>query len=277
MAYRTYDSTYRASQMGEIGIALNSDFIEPYNRSIPSDVEAASRSLRFGLGWYANPIFKNGDYPDIMKEKIARKSAAQGLASSRLPEFTEEEKDMIKGTYDFFGLNHYTTQYCVDSDQEDLSNPSSYYKDADVFRWQDSSWPSTGSSWLQVVPWGIRRMVNWIRDEYGQDIPIYVTENGVSTKDVAELNDEIRTKYYTSYINEILKAIRIDNVNVKGYTAWSLMDNFEWAQGYTERFGLHYVDFSDPKRPRTPKASANAYAHIVADNGFNSGSTVTGP
>lgn len=97
---------------------------------------------------------------------------------------------------------------------------------------------------------------------------IYVTENGVSTKDTPELSDDIRSKYYISYINEVLKAIRIDNVNVKGYTAWSLMDNFEWISGYTERFGLHYVNFSDPDRPRTPKESANTYARIVAENGF---------
>lgn len=63
-------------------------------------------------------------------------------------------------------------------------------------------------------------------------------------------------------------AIRIDDVNVKGYTAWALMDNFEWLAGYTERFGLHYVNFSDPDRPRIPKDSVNTYAQIVADNGF---------
>ena len=60
----------------------------------------------------------------------------------------------------------------------------------------------------------------------------------------------------------------MDNVNVKGYTAWSLMDNFEWASGYSERFGMHYVNFSDPARPRTPKASARFYAQVVAENGF---------
>ncbi|KAJ8046000.1 Lactase-phlorizin hydrolase [Holothuria leucospilota] len=269
MAYRTYDASYRQEQMGQVGITLNSDFIEPYNRSNPEDVEAASRSLRFGIGWYANPIFKNGDYPDVMREKIDRKSDAQGLNQSRLPEFTEDEKRMISGTSDFFGLNHYTTQYCAEPGTEDLSNPPSYYKDGDLAQWKDGNWPQTGSSWLQVVPWGIRRLVVWIRDEYGQDVPIYVTENGVSTKDISDLDDQIRIDYYRSYINEVLKAIRIDRVDVKGYTAWSLMDNFEWAAGYTERFGLHYVDFTDPDRPRTQKNSAKEYAKIVADNGFN--------
>ena len=66
----------------------------------------------------------------------------------------------------------------------------------------------------------------------------------------------------------MLSAIRLDGCDVRGYTAWSLLDNFEWAMGYSERFGLHYVDYDDPKRPRTPKASARCYAKIIKDNGF---------
>ena len=60
----------------------------------------------------------------------------------------------------------------------------------------------------------------------------------------------------------------MDNVNVKGYTAWSLIDNFEWSHGYIERFGLHYVNFSDPERPRIPKRSADWYRETVMRKGF---------
>lgn len=63
-------------------------------------------------------------------------------------------------------------------------------------------------------------------------------------------------------------AINIDNVNVKGYTAWSLLDNFEWSRGYSEYFGLHYVNMSDSERPRTPKASAAFYRELILRNGF---------
>ncbi|XP_077982373.1 thermostable beta-glucosidase B-like [Glandiceps talaboti] len=75
----------------------------------------------------------------------------------------------------------------------------------------------------------------------------------------------------TDYINEA--AIELDGVDVKSYTAWSLMDNFEWARGYSERFGLHYVDFEDGERPRTQKESAKMYAQIIEDNGFPSDDT----
>ncbi|CAG0891178.1 unnamed protein product [Cyprideis torosa] len=77
-----------------------------------------------------------------------------------------------------------------------------------------------------------------------------------------------RVFYYKHYINNVLKAIKVDGCNVKGYTAWSLMDNFEWAEGYVERFGMHYVDFNDPNRPRTQKNSAKWYAELIRNNGF---------
>ncbi|XP_033115908.1 lactase-like protein [Anneissia japonica] len=266
-AWHTYDDNYRESQDGLIGITLNSDHMEPFNMSKPDDIVAADRVLQFQLGWFAHPIYINGDYPQIMKENIAYKSAMQNYSQSRLPEFTAEEKLYIKGTGDFFGLNHYTTTYAVTSLTD--TDEASYWTDQNIASWKDEAWPKSGSDWLQVVPWGLRHLVNWIDNEYG-GIPIYVTENGVSTHDVYELDDVIRQKYYRSYINELLKAITIDNCNVKGYTAWSLMDNFEWASGYSERFGIHYVDFNDDERKRIPKKSAETYAKIVADNGFPS-------
>lgn len=73
-----------------------------------------------------------------------------------------------------------------------------------------------------------------------------------------------------------LVAIKLDECNVKGYTAWSLMDNFEWRRGYAERFGIHYVNFSDPSRPRTPKASARFYQQLIRENGFKHGYTAIG-
>ncbi|XP_071507382.1 lactase/phlorizin hydrolase-like [Diadema antillarum] len=264
-AYHTYNDTYRRWQNGQIGITLNSNHAEPWNKSNPSDVEAADRNLQFNLGWYAHPIFINGDYPEVMKEKIGTKSAAQGYNESRLPVFTEDEKAQIKGTSDFFGLNHYTSNYAVDNGENLNSNPS-YWEDSDVGTWQDAAWPSSGSSWLAVCPWGIRNLLKWIHNEY--HMPIYVTENGVSTADVYELDDVSRQKFFRAYINEVLKAINIDGADVRGYTAWSLLDNFEWAAGYSERFGMHYIDFSDPDLTRQAKQSAVMYSEIVAQNGF---------
>ena len=205
-AYHVYDDNYRAQQGGEISITLNSDFIEPFDRSDQKDRDAAERSLQFGLGWFGHAIFLDGDYPQVMKDKVAYKSAQQGFNESRLPEFTEDEKAFIKGTGDFFGLNHYTTRYAQDiAGEEDDSNPPSYYKDQDVSISKDDNWPESGSGWLIVVPWGIRRLLVWIHNEY--QLPIYVTENGVSTADVFELNDVERVKYYTAYINEVLKGM----------------------------------------------------------------------
>ena len=116
-------------------------------------------------------------------------------------------------------------------------------------------------------------MLVWLKEQYN-DPDIIVTENGFSARGEDDLEgsdvlqDTDRVTYIRSYINEALKAVKLDGVKLKGYFVWSLMDNFEWDDGYHFRFGIHHVDFTDPQRQRTPKQSAQVYKEIVANNGF---------
>ncbi|KAI3356505.1 hypothetical protein L3Q82_017710, partial [Scortum barcoo] len=261
--WHLYNDKYRAIQGGIISITINSDWVEPRSPYKQEDLDAAERYMQFFIGWFAHPIF-NGDYPDLMKTIIRKRSLDAGLPESRLPEFTPEELKRIKGTHDYFGLNHYTS---VLSFPVDMGNQQDYEGDRGIGVTHDWTWIETGSFWLKITPFGFRKLLKFIKDEYGNP-PIYVTENGVSERGAVDLNDIHRKYYYENYINQALKAHILDGVDLRGYTAWSLMDNFEWAAGYSERFGLFYVNRSDPTLPRIPKNSASHYASIIKCNGF---------
>jgi len=263
-AYRAYEQDFAAGQGGKCGITLNVNWAEPRDPDDDADVEASNTHLQFNLGWYAHAIFIDGKYPEVMRSKIDEKSEAQGFPESRLPSFTEEESAMIAGSSDFLGINFYTSNivYPKESDIEDVS----YFADPDVAAEQHESWYVAASDWLKVTPWGIRAAINWATKHYGQP-DIYITENGFSDR-LGNLDDLQRVYYYKHYINQILKAVKVDGISVKGYYAWSLLDNFEWALGYTEKFGLHRVNMSDPDRARTPKESAMFYSRIIQENGF---------
>ncbi|XP_061055480.1 lactase/phlorizin hydrolase [Eubalaena glacialis] len=263
-AWHLYNDVYRARQGGMISITISSDWAEPRDPSNQEEVEAARRYVQFMGGWFAHPIFKNGDYPEVMKTRVRDRSLAAGLNKSRLPEFTESEKRRINGTYDFFGFNHYTTVLAYDINY--ASWISSFDADRGVASVTDRSWPDSGSFWLKMTPFGFRRILNWLKEEYNNP-PIYVTENGVSQREESDLNDTARIYYLRSYINEALKAVQ-DKVDLRGYTVWTLMDNFEWATGFAEKFGVHFVNYTDTSLPRIPKASAKFYASIVRCNGF---------
>uniref|UniRef100_A0A7M4EBU7 Lactase n=2 Tax=Crocodylus porosus TaxID=8502 RepID=A0A7M4EBU7_CROPO len=263
--WHLYNTTYRPKQQGLISITINSDWAEPRNPDKQEDIDAARRYVQFYGGWFAHPIFKNGDYNEVMKRRIRERSLAQGLNESRLPEFTESEKQRIKGTFDYFGFNHYTT--ILASNLNYAAGVSSYDSDRGVASITDRSWLGSGSFWLKVTPFGFRKILRWIKEEYNNP-PIYVTENGISERGYTGLNDTWRMHYYKSYINEALKAVVLDGVDLRGYTAWSLMDNFEWATGFAERFGLHYTNYTDPALPRIPKESAKYYSSIIQCNGF---------
>ncbi|KAK2906305.1 lactase/phlorizin hydrolase-like isoform X2 [Channa argus] len=264
-AYHTYDDKYRKTQGGLVSIALNANWMEPKDVNVPREVVAADRAMQFQLGWFAHPIFKNGDYPDTMKWQVGNKSELQRLSESRLPSFTQEEKSFIRGTADIFCLNHYTTKIAHHATLR--LTPQSYEYDKDVSEAEENDSPNTAISKQRAVAWGLRRLLNWIKEEYG-DPEIYISENGVATDSKTTWDDSVRVFYYKTYIDEALKAYDIDGVKVKGYIATSLMDSFEWLNGYKVGFGLHHVDFTHPNLPRTPKYSAHFYYQVMKDNGF---------
>ncbi|NXQ59867.1 LCTL protein, partial [Anthoscopus minutus] len=263
--WHSYNNTWRREQRGMVGISLTSGWGEPVDPHSQTDRDAAERYIQFHLGWFANPIYR-GDYPEVMKNYVGRKSAQQGLGTSRLPTFSVQEKIYIKGTSDFLGIGHFTTRYVLQKNFPFLQ-VSSYHTDHNLAELVDPNWPAPGPKWLYSVPWGFRRLLNFIKTQYGNPL-IYVTENGVSeTVQCPQLCDEWRIQYLKGYINEILKALN-DGVNVKAYTAWSLLDKFEWNKGFSERFGLYHIDFKNKNKPRYPKASVDYYKKIISANGF---------
>lgn len=145
------------------------------------------------FGWWTHPIYsKNGDYPNIMKTRIKDISELEKFPNSRLPAFSKQEVELIKGTYDFFGLNHYTTTLISDHEYP-LTNSPSHLKDMGIISEQDPKWKPSKASWLKVVPWGFRKLLVWIKENYDNPI-VLVTENGYA--DDGRLEDFDRIFYH---------------------------------------------------------------------------------
>ncbi|KAF2903159.1 hypothetical protein ILUMI_03029 [Ignelater luminosus] len=260
-SYHLYDKQFRQKQKGRIGLPIDCQWNEPETNST-EDINTAERALQFQCGFYGQPIFsKKGDYPQVVKDLIANRSKIEGFFRTRLPLFTPEEVNYIKGTSDFIALNHYTTFYVAEDKtiQKSTEMPSSTI-DSRIKDWQDNNWIGEFSV-FKTVPWGFRKILKWLKDNYG-DLDIYVTENGFPNI-VEEMHDKKKIDYMISYLSNLLDAIYEDGVKVKGYGFWSLLDSFEWMSGYTMGFGLHRVDFNDPKRTRIPRESAKVYADII--------------
>ncbi|XP_074038490.1 myrosinase 1 isoform X2 [Leptinotarsa decemlineata] len=257
-AWHLYDNEFRARQGGKIALVLNSDWMEPASHSA-EDVTAAATRMQFIWGWFGHPIYY-GDWPDIMKTRIAMRSKLEGFNESRLPELTQEEIAYIKGTNDFFAVNTYTTTIVQAIEEPEISSPS-LDKDIGVNAYQCSDCIASPSmSWLKFVPWGTRKLLKWFKDEYFNP-DILITENGWADG-TGQLDDDVRENYIKEYLSNIRDAMEKDGVKVIGYTLWSLLDNFEWASGFTAKFGTIQVDFSSPNRTRTRKKSSFYYERV---------------
>ena len=258
LAVDLYRRKFQPRQKGQIGITNNCDWREPLTDS-KSDQDAAQRALEFFLGWFADPIYR-GEYPEVMRKRVA----------DRLPHFSDRDKALLVNSTDFFGLNHYTTLYAADSQGKPVSTKpygnGGISEDQNVRLSADATWDKTEMGW-SIVPWGLRKLLHWIDDRYSHP-PIVITENGCACNDKVvdgKIKDAKRIQFLSDYITEAYRAIE-QCVDLRGYFLWSFMDNFEWALGFSRRFGIHYVDYKTQKR--IPKDSAHWYANVMKNNGL---------
>lgn len=252
-AVEVYRREFQSAQGGVIGMANNCDWREAATDT-PEDHAAAQRALEFYLGWFADPLY-HGDYPASMRERLG----------DRLPVFSDEDRARLKGSSDFFGLNHYTTHLVSHVDGGGPSVPASnagIASDQDIALTTDPAWEVTAMGW-PIVPDGCRKLLEWIDARYDRP-PILITENGCAFDDTwvdGRVDDSARVRYFEGYVEACRDALA-SGVRLLGYFPWSFLDNFEWASGYSKRFGLHHVDFATGTR--TPKASAHWYRDLIA-------------
>ena len=238
---------YRAEGKNEIGLVVN---IEPkYAASnSPEDQAATARADAYMNRQYLDAALK-GAYPKEMTE----------IFGEAWPQWPQSDMDDICQPVDFIGINYYTRN---------------------VVRADENQWPlraspvpqnatHTTTDW-EVHPPALTDMLLWFRDRYG-DIPLYITENGAAFYDPPQagpdgIDDPLRCDYLRTHISAIGDAIR-QGVDVRGYMAWSLLDNLEWSLGFSKRFGIIHVDYETQQR--TPKRSAKFYSNVIATNGGN--------
>ncbi|PIA43643.1 hypothetical protein AQUCO_01800002v1, partial [Aquilegia coerulea] len=253
-AVHLYRKKYQEKQKGQIGITLLAFWFEPMTNS-PQDVAATKRLLDFHIGWFLDPLV-HGNYPAIMRK----------ILGSRLPNFTENDLNHLKGSFDFIGLNHYCAFYIKDLPKRSDEYGSDYIRDVSVTGSSDrmsvKEWP--------VTPWSIQRLLEYMKLTYKNPASV-IHENGYSMTD-DELfnpptrNDTVRIEFLQAYIAAVLPSIR-NGSNIRGYFVWSFLDCFEVTGGYTNHFGLYEVDFKNKERRRYPKQSVQWYSNFLSKTG----------
>lgn len=236
---------YRADGRHEIGLVVNLEPKYPASDSA-ADRAATARADAYMNRQYLDPVYL-GRYPPELRE----------IFGEAWRDWPDEDFALIGQPIDFLGVNYYTRS---------------------VTRADASSWPLgaaavqqnatyTETDW-EVFPQGLTDVLEWVRDRYGNP-PVYVTENGAAFYDPPkvegpELADPLRVDYLRRHLRAIHAAIAA-GCDIRGYMAWSLLDNLEWAHGFSKRFGIVHVDFQTQQRTR--KASAQFYSRVIASNG----------
>lgn len=253
LAMRAMRETGRDNQLG---VTMNLHPALP-GRDRDADREAARRVDGQANRLYLDPVFR-GSYPEDLISFYENRGVNP-------PPVRDGDLETISTPVDFLGVNYYFRHTVRDSpDQEPSQEP---FSDLAVRGIVPHAAEKTAMGW-PVDPEGLTQMLVRIKEEYG-DPPIYVTENGRAVHDYVDpeggVDDEERISYLDAHFRAAHAAME-RGVDLRGYMVWSLLDNFEWAEGYSKRFGLVYVDY--PTGKRIPKASAGWYAGVIRDNGL---------
>jgi beta-glucosidase len=249
LAHAAGVEAYRAEGRHRIGLVVNLEPKYPASDS-EEDLAATRRADAYMNRQYLDPVF-HGRYPDEMVE----------IFGEAWPNFPSEDLARIRQPIDFLGVNYYTRNV-TKFDATALPVRASGVR--------QKRHAYTETAW-EVYPEGLTDTLVWVKENYG-DLPLYITENGAAFYDPptahGELSDPLRVEYFRAHLQAAREAIE-RGVDLRGYFAWSLLDNLEWSLGFSKRFGIVHVDFETLKR--TPKTSARFYSEVIRTNGGNLG------
>jgi beta-glucosidase len=235
---------------GKIGIVLSMTNNRPATQS-EADIAACKRVNQDNYGFFLDPIYK-GTYPKDFIEWIG----------PHAPKIEPGDMEIINQPIDFLGVNYYMTFEVAFSNLGGLLKIDMQQKSA-------SNWDFTPDIGFSINPEGLTTLLGHIRNEYNNP-PIYITENGCTVEEHPNEDGFIidwgRIDYIRAHLRALHTAIQ-EGSDVKGYTVWSLFDNFEWTFGYKPRFGMIRVDYQTLER--YPKQSAFWYKEVIKNNGLN--------
>jgi beta-glucosidase len=254
LAAQRLRETAPASAEGPIrvGITLNTAHALPATDA-PADHAAARRADGLGTRIYTDPLVL-GSYPvDVVDDLSAR--------GVHLP-VQDGDLSSIAQPLDFLGVNYYTSHYFSGTDELGQAEADG----RPVVRVVPQGLPVTAMDW-EITPYGLTDLLVRLGRDY-PDVPLYVTENGAAFDDAAPgpdglVHDADRTAYFSEHLAAVADA-RAAGADVRGYFAWSLMDNFEWAEGYEKRFGIVHVDYET--QVRTVKQSGHWFSEAIRSN-----------
>ena len=244
-AHAAATQAYRAVGRHQIGLVVNLEPKYPATETA-EDLAATMRADAYWNRQYLDPVFL-GTYPPELAE----------IFGAAWPPFAAADLDALRQPPDFLGINYYSRQV-VRHDPRDWPLAAA--------RVRQARQTHTGLDW-EVYPQGLTDILQWVAGRYGP-LPLYITENGAAFYDPPQadgaVDDPLRRRYLRDHLRAALAALAT-GVDLRGYFAWSLLDNFEWAHGYSQRFGLIHVDYATQRR--TVKTSGKWYAEIVHGRG----------
>jgi len=240
-----------------VGLAVNINRVVPASPS-HADFEANRWGEGIWTRWYLDPLHGRHYPADLVAGAVAK----GGLPVDGMTFVRDGDLEAISAKTDFLGLNYYTRMLSRSEDVSEAQNlpPTVIRAPRDDQHWMDMGW--------EIYPKGLFEVLSWLYYEYKVN-RIYVTENGCSFSDRPDESGRVHDQRRISYLNDHLTAAgqAIDcGIPLEGYFAWSLIDNFEWGLGFSQRFGLVWVDFDTQQR--ILKDSAFWYQRVIAENGL---------
>ena len=245
MAVQRFRST-SAARNGKIGIVVNLEPKYPASRS-SADLQATKRADAYMNRQFLDPVFL-GRYPEEMTE----------IFGEAWPEWADEDMQLIAEPIDFLGINYYTRK--VERFHPDVLPLKTKHVPQLNHIYTETHW--------EVFPEALTQLLLSVTERYGK-LPIYITENGAAFYDPpspinGRIEDPLRIEYYRQHLRAAHDAMK-QGVDLRGYYAWSLLDNYEWSLGFSKRFGIVHVDFETQRR--TIKASGRYYSEVIRTQG----------